>query len=78
MSDFFEYLKRHFHEYGFEADKDARFFNILLESFPGANLLDELRAFHIWTLDTNINSTYRSRFYKWLQKSRLPRKHTLS
>ena len=69
MNDLLDYLKNHFQEYDFHPHRDPRYFNILAECFPNANLLDELRAFHIWTLDTNITSNYRSRFYRWLQKS---------
>lgn len=69
-STYLGYLKNNFIGYDFDPQKDRQCFQVLEDRFPHLNLLDELMTFHIWTLDTNITNNYRSRFFKWLRKSK--------
>jgi hypothetical protein len=66
-----DYLEHEFVGYPFDLNKDKIFVNLLLKEFDSATIFNELKIFHIWTLDAQPKqSSYRVILRKWLSKIR--------
>jgi hypothetical protein len=66
----FEYLNNYFHEFNFSETKDIHYFESLSEDFPQLSVIDELKTFHAWALDTKNNLTHpRTSFRRWMKRT---------
>jgi hypothetical protein len=61
-----------FSPYPFDLEKDREFFSELLEDFPDADVLAQIKAFQAWILDLPEppDKGYRAMFRKWVQRTR--------
>jgi len=67
-----EFLSCSFDRYPFHEEKDAKYFNLLIEEFTDIDIEEELKQYYAWTLDQPDHKKiyYRSRFRAWLKKAR--------
>lgn len=65
-----EYLIAHFTDYPYNEQRDQTYFNLLFTEFPDIDIFEELKAYHIWTLDFPLqNTSHRTKFRRWLKKA---------
>lgn len=64
------YLRNCFYEFGYLYDVDERYFALLQQEFPDVDILEQLKIFHMWTLDAPQPVKHmRMRFRNWVKNS---------
>lgn len=72
LNDLLHFSRNCFTGYPYCGAKDPGYFELLLEEFIELDLLQELKFYYAWTLDTTELSSipYRTVFRQWLMHSR--------
>jgi hypothetical protein len=66
----FKYLETYFMDFPLNRHKDKVYFTILLDDFSGLDILNEMKLFHVWTIDNGAGlSNPRLSFRKWLMRA---------